>query len=76
MNFFDIILFTAKYIPFWAVPFGLISINFAYSFWLKDFRHIAYFWLGITLFCLTAVGIYFVLGGPNGITKSLTQAFN
>lgn len=76
MHFFDIILFAAKYIPFWAVPSGLISIHFAYTFWLKDYRDIAYFWLVITLFCLTAVVLYFVLGGPDGITKNLTQAFS
>ncbi|MBC7429532.1 MAG: hypothetical protein H7336_13020 [Bacteriovorax sp.] len=76
MNFFDIILFIAKYIPFWAVPFGLISLHFAYTFWLKDYRDIAYFWVGITLFCLTAVAIYFVMGGPNGIVKNLTQVFS
>lgn len=76
MNIFDITLFIAKYIPFWAVPSGLISLHFAYTFWLKDYRDIAYFWLGITLFCLTAVAIYFVMGGPVGITKNLTQAFS
>lgn len=76
MNIFDIVLFIAKYIPFWAVPAGLIGLHFAYTFWLKDYRDIAYFWVGITLFCLTAVAIYFVFGGPNGIVKVLTQAFS
>ena len=76
MNFFDFILFTAKYIPFWAVPSGLISLHFAYTFWLKDYKDIAYFWLGLVLFCLTAVALYFIFGGPDGITKSLTQAFS
>lgn len=75
MNIFDVILFTAKYIPFWAVPMALISLHFSYTFWLKDYRDIAYFWLGITLFCLTAVLIYFAMGGPDGITKILTQIF-
>jgi hypothetical protein len=76
MIFFDTVLFIAKYIPFWSVPLGLISLHFAYTFWLKDYRDIAYFWLVITLFCLTMVILYFALGGPEGITKNLTQAFS
>lgn len=76
MNLFDVFLFIAKYIPFWAVPCGLISLHFAYTFWLKDYRDVAYAWLGITLFCLTVIAFYFLMGGPQGITKNLTQAFS
>lgn len=76
MQLFDIFLFLCKYIPFWAVPLGLTGLHFAYLFWLKDYKDIAYVWGGITLFCLTAIIIYFVLGGPDQITKTLTQAFS
>ena len=76
MNIFDIVLFTLKYTPFWAVPSIIISIHFAYTFWLKDYRDIAYFWIGITLFNLTMIGFYLFMGGPDGITKNLTQAFS
>jgi hypothetical protein len=76
LNLFDVVLFVAKYIPFWAVPMGLTSIHFAYLFWLKDYRDIAYVWTAITLFCLTATLVYFLMGGPDGITKHLTQAFS
>jgi hypothetical protein len=55
---------------------GLISLHFAYTFWLKDYRDIAYVWGGITLFCLTVTVMYFFLGGPNGITTKLTHAFS
>ncbi len=76
MNLFDVTLFVAKYIPFWAVPLGLTSVHFAYLFWLKDYRDIAYAWATITLFCLTLTIVYFLMGGPNGITYKLTQAFS
>lgn len=76
MNLFDVSLFVAKYIPFWAIPMGIISIHFAYTFWLKDYRDIAYFWGAITLFCLTVTIVYFIMGGPMGITKILTQVFS
>ena len=76
MNFFDISLFVAKYTPFWAVPMAIISTHFAYLFWLKDYREIAYVWAVIALFCLTARDVYFLLGGPDGITLHLTQAFS
>jgi hypothetical protein len=75
VNYFDIFLFTMKYIPFWAVPSALISLHFAYLYWLKDYREIAYVWIAGTLFCLTMVVLYLVLGGPSGITKAFTQNF-
>jgi hypothetical protein len=76
MNFTDITLFILKYIPFWAVPLALISLHFAYLYWLKDFREMAYVWGGISLFCLTCVGIYFALGGPDQIVQTFTHVFH
>ncbi len=73
MNIYDIVLFTLKYTPFWAVPGMLIGMHFSYLFWLKDYRDFAYAWAAIVLFNLTAVVVYLLLGGPNGITKILTQ---
>jgi hypothetical protein len=70
MNFADISLFIIKYIPFWAVPMGIMSANFAYLYWLKDYREIAYVWGALTLFCLTSIGLYFVMGGPDQITQT------
>ncbi|MFA6238973.1 MAG: hypothetical protein WC635_16670 [Bacteriovorax sp.] len=75
MNFLDIFIFILKYIPFWAVPMGLTSAHFAYLYWLKDYREIAYVWGFSTLFCLTSVGIYFVIGGPDQIVQTFTHIF-
>lgn len=76
MNFLDIFLFILKYIPFWAVPMGLMSFHFGYLYWLKDFRELAYIWAGILLFCLTSIVIYFIIGGPDHIVQTFTHVFN
>ena len=76
MNFADISLFIIKYIPFWAVPMGFISTHFAYLYWLKDFREMAYVWAAITLFCLTLVAVYFFIGGPDQIIQTFTHTFH
>ena len=73
MNFFDVFLFIVKYTPFWAVPIGLIHANFAYVYWLKDYKDIAKICGAVTLFCLTSVVIYLVMGGPDQITSTLTH---
>lgn len=70
MNFLDIAIFVLKYIPFWAVPMGLTCAHFAYLYWLKDFREMAYVWGTGTLFCLTSIAIYFVIGGPDQIVQT------
>ena len=76
MNVFDTALFILKYIPFWAVPMGLMSGHFAYLYWLKDYREIAYVWGAVTLFCLTSVALYFIIGGPDQIVQTFTHVFN
>jgi len=73
MNLTDIFIFIVKFIPFWAVPMILISIHFAYLYWLKDFREMTYVWGAITLFCLTSIVLYFALGGPDQIVVTLLK---
>jgi hypothetical protein len=76
MKLFDAFLFILKYTPFWAVPMGLMSANFAYLYWLKDFREMSYVWWGICLFCLTSIIIYFALGGPDQMIQTFTRTFH
>lgn len=75
MNYLDIFLFILKYIPFWAVPMALTSAHFAYLYWLKDYREIAYVWGVSTLFCLTSVAAYFFIGGPDQIVQTFNHVF-
>lgn len=76
MNLLDLFLFILKYIPFWAVPMGLMCAHFAYLYWLKDYREIAYVWGVATLFCLTSTGLYFVIGGPDQIVQTFMHVFH
>ncbi len=76
MSFIDIIFFIIKYTPFWAVPLSLTSFHFAYTYWLKDYRQIAYAWGFITSFCLTSVLIYLVMGGPDKMVDTLAHIIN
>ena len=73
MNYLDILLFILKYIPFWATPLGLISIHFAYLYWLKDYREFAVAWGLVILLCLTSIAIYFVIGGPDQIVQTFIR---
>lgn len=73
MNYLDILLFVLKYIPFWATPLGLMSIHFSYLYWLKDYKGIAMVWAIICLLCLTSIGVYFVIGGPDQIVQTFTR---
>ena len=76
MNYLDLLIVTMKYTPFWAVPFGLISFHFAYLYWLKDFKEMAYVWGASVLFCLTSVVVYFLIGGPDRIVQTFTHIFH
>jgi hypothetical protein len=76
MHFQDILFFVLKYTPFWAVPITMMGIHFAYLYWLKGYREVAYIWGGIVLFCLTSVIFYLVMGGPDKITATLSHIFN
>lgn len=76
MNLLDIFIFLLKFIPFWAVPLGLTSAHFAYLYWLKDYKEIAYVWGISTLFCLTFVVLYFVIGGPDHIVEVFIRIFH
>ena len=53
----------------------LISLHFAYLYWLKDYREMAYVWGGISLFCLTFLVAYFFIGGPDQIIQTFTHTF-
>ena len=75
MNYFDIFLFVLKYIPFWAVPMGLMSASFGYNYWLKDYKEMSFAWMAIALFCLTSIIVYFFIGGPDQIIQTFTHVF-
>ena len=75
MNYLDILILILKYIPFWAVPMGMMSANFGYNYWLKDFKEMSYGWFTIAFFCLTSTVIYFAIGGPDQIIQNFTHVY-
>jgi len=76
MDLLDVGFFIIKYTPFWAVPLILMSLHFAYIYWLKDYREIAYFCGAITSFCLTSLLVYLLMGGPDRIVNTLAHLIN
>lgn len=69
----ELIIFIVKYIPFWAVPLGMISAQFAYIYWLKSSRKLSYlFVIGTSLSFFLNV-FYFWIGGPQ---KAVEFLFN
>lgn len=60
----DVLFFILKYTPWWATPIMVMSFQFAYLYWLKDYRPVSILLVGLALFCLVMIILYFVLGGP------------
>ena len=65
MNYFlEGISFLITHTPFWAVPLLLISLNYAYIFWLKSYRDASFLFIFIGLFCSVFIVYYAWHGGP------------
>lgn len=75
MKFWDAVLFICRYIPFWAIPIAIICLHQSYRYWIKELRIVSLVLLLITLFCLTLVGVFALLGGPEGISHFITHNF-
>lgn len=60
----DILFFILKYTPWWAIPIMVMSLQFAYLYWLKDYRLVSVLLMGLAFICLFVLVFYFLLGGP------------
>lgn len=69
----DALYFLIRYTPFWGVPVGMIAVQFAYIYWLKDIRRISYLLVIVALFCLVCVILYLVAGGPDDSVKRFQE---
>lgn len=65
----EVVYFIIRYTPFWAVPLLMISLEFAYIYWLKSLRKMAlsFILLGFISFLMTA--FYYWAGGPDNAVK-------
>lgn len=71
----DILFFILKYTPWWSVPIMVMSLQFAYVYWLKDYRPVSVLLIFLALFCLIMLIFYILLGGP-AINQTLLKTIN
>lgn len=60
----DVVAFIIKYTPFWAIPCSMISVTYGYIYWLKSYKHIAYFFLFVGFISFIFSVFYYWAGGP------------
>jgi phosphoglycerol transferase MdoB-like AlkP superfamily enzyme len=59
----DVLFFLLRYTPWWAVPLLIMSIQFSYIYWLKDYRSISIFLGVFAFFCFIMIIVFALLGG-------------
>jgi hypothetical protein len=67
------IYFLARHTPFWAIPLMVLGLEFAYLFWLRKKKKIAYLCLMIALVGVFATGFYVWAGGPEKSVKIIKK---
>lgn len=53
----------------------VMSLQFAYVYWLKDYRPVSVLLVFLALFCLIMLIFYILLGGP-AINQTLLKTIN
>jgi len=69
----DGIYFLIRHIPFWAIPIILISMEFAYVYWLKNKKKVYPFFLTVSGLCFLTIIYYYWAGGPEEAVSFLRQ---
>jgi len=72
----DIIYFIIRYIPFWAIPLLMISLQFSYTYWLKNIKRITYLFVGSGGFAFFCIVYYYWAGGPVLAVSKLQHFFH
>ncbi len=67
------IYFLARHTPFWAIPLVVLSVEFAYLFWLKRKKASVTFCLIIAFIGISATTFYVWAGGPEKSVKILKK---
>lgn len=66
-------IFLIRHTPFWAGPLLVISLEFAYIFWLRKKKINVRICLTITLLCLVAICYYYWAGGPEKAVREFLR---
>ncbi|MCB9060065.1 MAG: hypothetical protein H6622_00915 [Halobacteriovoraceae bacterium] len=72
----DIVYFIIKHTPYWAVPFGMISAEFSYIYWLKSFKKVSVTFFVFGVFCFISLLYYLIGGGPDAAVDNLIWFFH
>lgn len=67
------IYFLVRYTPFWAVPILLMSLEFAYLFWLRKKKRLIAFCIILNSISIIALAYYYWAGGPEESVKYLMK---
>ncbi|GAB4021357.1 MAG: hypothetical protein Fur0010_24370 [Bdellovibrio sp.] len=76
MILLDSFLFLLRYIPFWAIPVMMISIQFGYMYWLKEVPRAAYVCVVVAAICSLFIIYYLWAGTPDNSAQYFLKFFN
>ena len=69
----DVLHFTLRYIPWWAVPALLISFQFANIYFAKEMRKLAWFFTFNCILSVAALAWYIYAGSPDRSVQLFQQ---
>lgn len=69
----DALFFLVKYIPFWAIPIGVLCVPFGYVYWIKDVRKISFLFVALGSLCGIFTLYWILTGGPNRSVKFIIE---
>ncbi len=72
----DTILFFIRHTPFWAIPIFIIALDFAYLYWLKSFKKVAFIFAFVAMLSLVSVIFYYWAGGPHKAPQAFFLFFH
>lgn len=69
----DLVYFSLRHTPFWAVPLLYIGVQFFYLYWVRDFRRVAAVFFCLAVFSSFMIAFYYIAGGPELTVKFVQQ---
>jgi dolichyl-phosphate-mannose--protein O-mannosyl transferase len=70
----DTLYFLFRYIPFWAIPLLMISMQFGYIYWIKEVREASYVLYSFAAICGFFLIYYIYAGSPDNSARILDDA--
>ncbi|MAF78696.1 MAG: hypothetical protein CME60_11065 [Halobacteriovoraceae bacterium] len=71
----DTLFFIFRYIPFWSIPLGMISLQFGYIYWIKEIRWVSYSFYATGFICFLFLSYYIYAGSPDDSARILDNLF-